>query len=142
MEVPFNTTRMRYEEKKIVINVFMVSVSGKVSAGSVNFTLFGKDPGVNIDSVQFLDKCPDKQAKIYFNFNFDQQRNKSERLDRTIISDLRLNDRKSGNLDDLKKKNNYNTMPIQETTRQTINQDMFSRYVRKSPSITKQPNLT
>jgi len=133
---------MRYEEKKIVINVFMVSVSGKVSAGSVNFTLFGKDPGVNIDSVQFLDKCPDKQAKIYFNFNFDQQRNKSERLDRTIISDLRLNDRKSGNLDDLKKKNNYNTMPIQETTRQTINQDMFSRYVRKSPSITKQPNLT
>ena len=62
---------MRYEDKKIVINVFMVSMSGKVASGSVSFSLFGKEPGNVNDCVQFLEKCPDKQAKIYYSFSFE-----------------------------------------------------------------------
>jgi len=49
----------------------MVSTSGKVASGSVSFSIFGKEPGNPIENVQFLEKCPDKQAKIYYTFAFE-----------------------------------------------------------------------
>ena len=45
---------MRYEDKKIAVNVFMVSMSGKVASGTVYFSIFGKEPGKVNDCVQFL----------------------------------------------------------------------------------------
>ena len=66
--MPYNSSKKRVEDKKISINVFMVSMSGKVAAGGIVFSLFGKDPGIITESMQFLEKCPDKQAKIYFSF--------------------------------------------------------------------------
>lgn len=42
--------------------------------------------------MQFLEKCPDKNAKIFFNYHVEIIRSKSERLDKTIINDLKFND--------------------------------------------------
>ena len=41
-DATFNSSKMRYEDKKVTLNVFMVSMSGKVASGGVSFSLFGK----------------------------------------------------------------------------------------------------
>ena len=87
IDVSFNTTKMRYEEKKITINVFMVSMSGKVASGSVSFSLFGKEPGSINECVQFLEKCPDKAAKIFYNFSFEV-RERSARMEKSFHSNV------------------------------------------------------
>lgn len=66
----------------------MVSMSGKVASGSVSFSLFGKEAGHITECVQFLEKCPDKQAKIYYSFSFEMLR-KAERLDKTFFSEFK-----------------------------------------------------
>ena len=65
---PYSNARLRFEERKIYINTFMVSGSGKVASGTVIFSLMGKENNMYFETVQFLEKCPDKQAKLYFGF--------------------------------------------------------------------------
>jgi len=54
LDAPYNVVRGRFEDKKIIINVFMSSSSGKVAAGSITFSLLGKEAGNSYDNVQFL----------------------------------------------------------------------------------------
>jgi hypothetical protein len=63
----------------------MVSMSGKVASGNVAFSLYGKEPGISSECVQFLDKCPDKQAKIYYSFSFEVIR-RSDRFEKSYYS--------------------------------------------------------
>jgi hypothetical protein len=105
-EVVFSPTKMKYEDKKVHINVFMVSMSGKVASGSVVFSLFGKEAGNVTECVQFLEKCPDKQAKIYYSFSFELLR-KSERFDKTYFSEFKE--------EQARKKQGYNSVYIPAT---------------------------
>ncbi len=86
-EALYSPIKRRFEDKKININIFMVSMSGKVASGSVNFTLFGKEVGQINECMQFLEKCPDKQAKIYYSFSVELLR--KERMDKTFYSDYK-----------------------------------------------------
>lgn len=86
VEVEGSTIRNRLQDKKIAINVYMISMSGKVSAGFALLSLLGKQLNTTTENVQFLEKCPDKGAKIYYSYSIEVIRNKSERLDKTLIS--------------------------------------------------------
>lgn len=86
----------------------MVSMSGKVASGTVTFSIFAKEAGQVSECVQFLEKCPDKQAKIYFSFSFEVLR-KSERLDKTFFSEFREEHNK--------KKQSFNSVFLDKTLR-------------------------
>lgn len=64
----------------------MISLSGKVSAGFTSISLHNKEISSSIENVQFLEKCPDKGAKIYYSYSIEVLRNKSDRLDKTLIN--------------------------------------------------------
>jgi hypothetical protein len=73
----------------------MLSLSGKVSAGFASISLNGKEGSFNVENVQFLEKCPDKTAKIYYSYSVEvlSSHMRPERLDRTLISELKGTDR-------------------------------------------------
>ena len=72
----------------------MLSLSGKVSAGFASILLAGKEGSFNVDNVQFLEKCPDKTAKIYYSYSVEVSSHlRAERLDKTLISELKGGDR-------------------------------------------------
>jgi hypothetical protein len=95
----------------------MISLSGKVSAGFVTLSLLGKKINSNTESVQFLEKCPDKGAKIYYSYTIEVIRNKSERLDKTLINELRNVERREIDSSEIKKKMTFNSMQLPQTTR-------------------------
>lgn len=130
-DVPYNPARMRFEDKKIAINVFMVSVSGKVSAGTATFSLLGKEANTAFEQLQFLEKCPDKQAKIAYSFLFEPLRSRPDRpdrLDRTII-----HERRTEEFEDQRKKTSYNSMQLPQTSRSFQQNDAISRLASRSP---------
>jgi hypothetical protein len=143
--VPETTIKNRSEEKKITINAFMISISGKVSAGNAILNLLGKELNSTIENVQFLEKCPDKGAKIYYSYSIEVFRSRSERLDKTLISELKLNDRRETDNSDAKKKGNtFSSMQLPEKLRLSF-EDKYFKYPTKSPDriiSTSHINLT
>lgn len=126
LEVPETLIKNRQEDKKIAINVFMISNSGKVSAGFATLNLLGKELASTVENVQYLEKCPDKGAKIYYSYTIEVFRNRNERLDKTIISELRLTERKDNDTSREKKKiSTFNSMHIPQTVRHSYEEKYF-----------------
>ena len=142
LDVPETLIKNRQDDKKLTINVFMISNSGKVSAGFATLNLLGKEIASTIENVQYLEKCPDKGAKIYYSYTIEVFRNRNERLDKTIISELRLTERKDNDTSREKKKmSTYNSMHIPQAVRHSFEE----KYFKPQRSPIKQinnPNLT
>lgn len=106
----------------MTIFVSMLSLSGKVSAGFASILLAGKEGSFNVDNVQFLEKCPDKTAKIYYSYSVEvvSSQIRPERLDKTLISDLKGTDRVISQEAEYSRKTTYNSVQIPLSSRQSF----------------------
>lgn len=89
--------------------------------------------------MQYLEKCPDKGAKIYYSYTIEVFRNRNERLDKTIISELRLTERKDNDTSREKKKmSTYNSVHIPQA--QSGRFSFEEKYFKTQRSPIKQIN--
>jgi hypothetical protein len=67
-DVNYNRIKSVFDDKEIVIAFHMILKNGSPLVGEVYFNLAGKDCSRNYENIQIIQKCSQKNSKVFFTF--------------------------------------------------------------------------